>query len=346
MRNAAVLIAYLILAALLLFCPLVKCGANQNYMAPSNTLAIKGFWVIVVFFSHYSSYVELSGKADLPFIWINSEIGQICVVMFLFYSGYGIWHSYQNKANYIKTFLKKRFFPTWVSFAICVLLFLIENMFLGIRYNFVDILFSFTGWNSIGNSNWYMFVTFALYILFFLCFRVFDNKNKKFGLTVYTALCLGLVAILYFTKESWWYNTLLCFPAGMWYAALKNRIDDLLFKRNKNYVLILILSIVLLAGTYFLQQWHGVFFIIYAICFCIFTVVVTMKLTFNSKPLSFIGKHVFSIYILQRLFFNLGQHYGLNERPYLFFALCLICTIMLAVLYDCVFDKYKQLLTK
>lgn len=340
------LITYLILATLMLFCPSVKCGANKEYLAPSNTLAIKGFWVIVVFLSHYSSYVELTGMANLSFTWINSQIGQLCVVMFLFYSGYGIWCSYQNKEGYLKTFIKKRFLPVWISFVICILFYLIENILLCIRYSFVEILLSFTGWTSIGNSNWYMFVTFALYIAFFLCFKIFDKESKYFGLLIYTGVCFGLVFILYLTKEAWWYNTLLCFPAGMWYATLKNKIDDVAFKNSKSYALILLSSIALLAITYLLQRLHGVFFIIYAIFFCIFTVVVTMKLTFNSKPISFVGKHVFSIYILQRLFFNLGQHYGLNEMPYLFFGLSLSGTLILAVIYDYVFEKCKYRLLK
>lgn len=324
----------------MLFCPLVKCGANKEYLAPANTLAIKGFWVMVVFFSHYSSYVKLS-RVDYPFIWINNQISQLCVVMFLFYSGYGIWCSYKNKANYIKTFIKKRFFPVWISFVICILFFLIENIFLGIRYDIGTILLSFTGWTSISNSNWYMFVTFALYIAFFFCFRIFNNSDSKIELLLYTVVCLGLVAILYLTKEAWWYNTLLCFPAGMWYAVLKDKIDGVVFKNSRNYTFMLFLSINLLIITYLLQRWHDIFFIAYAIFFCLFTVVITMKLTFNSKPLSFIGKHIFSIYILQRLFFNLGQHYGLNAKPYLFFGSSLVGTIILAVTYDYIFEKIK-----
>ena len=132
----------------------------------------------------------------------------------------------------------------------------------------------------------------------------------------------------------------------MWYSTLKNKIDSFAFKSNKSYAFILFSLIASLAITYLLQMRHGIFFIIYAIVFCILTVVVTMKFTFNSKPLSFVGKHVFSIYILQRLFFNLGQHYSLNEMPYLFFSLSIIATIFLAIIYDYIFEKCKCRLLK
>lgn len=340
-------IAYLILITLFVSFPLVKVGTNRDYISQTNTAAIKGLFVIVVFFCHYAGYVEFTNTWDLAFKWINNKIGQLCVVMFLFYSGYGIWYSYVNKANYINTFMKRRFLPVWLSFAVCVLFFWIENIFLGIKYSFTDILLAFTGWTSIGNSNWYMFVTFALYIVFFLCFRMFSkNSNKIHGLLLYTILCCVLVIFLFVTKESWWYNTLLCFPAGMWFAVMKSKIDEFAFESNTNYLKLFVASFILLAITCLLQQWHSVFFVPLAIQFSICTVVVTMKFTFNSKPLSFCGQHVFSIYILQRLFFNLGQSSGLNQAPYLFFVLCFIGTILFAVGYDYIFGKCKLKLTR
>lgn len=341
------IVAYIVLMGVMIFCPLIKFGANEGYISSQNTLPIKGFWVMVVFFCHYSSYIELSQHTlNYLFLWLNSQIGQLCVVMFLFYSGYGIWCSYCVKPNYIKTFLWNRIFLVWLNFAICLLFFLIENLFLGIKYDLIEIFLSFTGLASIGNSNWYMFVTFALYIIFFLSFKMFGNKDKEFGLTVFTTFCFVLVVVLYLTKEPYWYNTLLCFPAGMWYATLKNKINDFSFKSIANYLLLLSLSFSFLVITYLLQRWHGIFFIIYAISFCVFTVVVTMKLTVNSKLLSFLGKHVFSIYIFQRLFFNLGQYYGLNKMSYLYFILCLAGTIIFAIIYDCSFEKIRQRLIK
>lgn len=340
------LIVYIVLVGLLIGFPLVKYGENRDYMSPANTLTIKGFWVMVVFFCHYSAYVSLTGGADMPFVRLNNAIGQICVVMFWFYSGYGIWYSCQNKADYIKSFMRKRFLPVWLSFAICVLFFLISNMLLGIRNSPAEVVLSFTGWTSVGNSNWYMFVTFVLYITFYLSFRIFDKKGSFLGLSLFTGICVAFAAILYLTKEPWWYNTLLCFPAGMWYAVLKGRIDNFAFANSKNYVLAFGMATAFLLIAYLLKRWHGVFFVIYAIAFCILTVIVTMKLSFHNKLLSFAGAHVFSIYILQGLVFRIFQHYGLNNNPYLFFIMSLTATVLLAVAYDSIFSKCKHLLSK
>lgn len=342
------LIVYVLLIGLLICFPFVKYGENQRYMSPTNTLTIKGFWVMVVFFCHYSGYVSLTRGADLPFVQLNSAIDQLCVVMFWFYSGYGIWCSYQNKEKYIKTFIKKRLTPVWLSFAICILLFSAENLLLGFTYSSAEVMLAFTGWTSVGNSNWYMFVTFVLYIIFYLVFRVFEKKETLLGLLVYTGTCIGLVVVLYINKEKepWWYNTLLCFPAGMWFAVLKKHIDDFVFRNGKNYILVITVAIASFLITYLLKRWHGVFFILYAICFCVLIVIVTMKLTFYNKLLSFCGEHVFSIYMLQRLVFRFFQNVGLDKSPYCFFIISLTFTILLAVVYDNIFLKCKNMLSK
>lgn len=127
-------IAQLIVLALLLLTPPVKYGFNRAYISPYNTLPVKGFWVLAVFFSHFSGYVALTGALNSAFLWVNRQIGQLCVVMFFFYSGYGIWTSYQSKEDYLKTFVRHRFLPVWLSFAICILLFAAENRLLGIGF--------------------------------------------------------------------------------------------------------------------------------------------------------------------------------------------------------------------
>ena len=340
------LIADVLLIILLVFCPIVKYDrGGTNYLSKANILPIKGLSVILVFFSHYQSYVNLnSGFLDQSFMWINMWIGQLCVVMFFFYSGYGIWTSFSKNENYIRTFMRHRFLPVWLSFAICVFLFLIENALIGKQYGLTEILLSFTGWTSIGNSNWYMFVTFVLYISFYMCFKFVqhgdDNQLTK-HLIIYTMVSFILVVILYFTKDAWWYNTLLCFPAGMWYALAKNKIDDFALRNKSNYFLMLITSLLLLGAIYLLYRWHGVFFIVFSIQFCFVVCVCTMKLHFRSAPLAFLGKHVFSIYILQRLVFNFGQYCGLNEKPRIYFVVCMIVTIVLAVVFDYIFDKCR-----
>ena len=261
--------------------------------------------------------------------------------MFLFYSGYGIYFSIKNKEGYMRAFLLKRLLPVWFSFAICVCFFLVENLCMGVTFGVENTLLAFTGWTSIGNDNWYMFVTFVLYIFAYFSFRFFNPDKRLLGLIIFTCLSLGLVAALYFLKSdsgNWWWNTLLCLPLGMWYCHFKDKIDSFLFKSLGFYFLGLGISVALCIGGFFLTRIHPIFYCLYSMSVSLFIVVVTAKLRFRSIPLSLIGKHVFSIYIFQRLVFRAGQALGLNANPYLFFVGCLAVTLTIAFGYDWAFN--------
>ena len=69
---------------------------NKNYMSADNTRIINGLFVIIVFFSHFMSYVNTSNILDTSMIQIISLIGQLMVTTFLFYSGYGIYEKIKN----------------------------------------------------------------------------------------------------------------------------------------------------------------------------------------------------------------------------------------------------------
>ena len=167
-------ILYLILA-LLIFTPIphISKGGQifDDYIAPKESLYIKGIFVILVLLSHFSGYIVLSDSlADYSFNIIRGYLGQFIVTMFFFYSGYGIYESLKHKGKqYLINFPKKRLLATWINFAVCVTAFLIEGLLMGNSYQLKTVLLSYIGWDSIGNSNWFMFVTFGIYVIFFCC---------------------------------------------------------------------------------------------------------------------------------------------------------------------------------
>ena len=65
-------------------------------MSREKTNAIKGIFVILIFLSHYSGYVVLEGHYDIPYLLLQNHLHQMVVVMFWFYSGYGINSFYVN----------------------------------------------------------------------------------------------------------------------------------------------------------------------------------------------------------------------------------------------------------
>lgn len=85
-------------------------GFFNDYLQRDKTLAIKGIFVILVFYRHCSSYIYLNSIIDKPMIILNAILLQCIVAMFLFYSGYGIYEQIkQKKDTYIKDFPKKEY---------------------------------------------------------------------------------------------------------------------------------------------------------------------------------------------------------------------------------------------
>lgn len=130
---------------------------NNDYLSPEKTTTIKGIFIVLVFFSHFNSYVMYSNTLDNVYVKIIGYVGQAMVAPFLFYSGYGVMEQITKKGNsYIKSIPIKRFLVTMIKFDLAVFLFYIINIFLNNTISLKKILLSFIGWDSLGNSNWYI----------------------------------------------------------------------------------------------------------------------------------------------------------------------------------------------
>lgn len=71
----------------------------RDYIDYDGIQPIKGIFILLVFMSHFVQYVELDGIWDLPYFQIRRYLGQLIVVPFLFYSGYGIAESIRKKGS-------------------------------------------------------------------------------------------------------------------------------------------------------------------------------------------------------------------------------------------------------
>lgn len=70
---------------------------------------------------------------------------------------------------YLREYPKIRLAKTIFNFNIAVLLYLLMNGILSIKYSVMDIAGSFVGITSVGNSNWYIFTVLVMYVLSYMC---------------------------------------------------------------------------------------------------------------------------------------------------------------------------------
>ena len=321
---------------------------NACYLSKDYCACVKGFFVVLVFFAHGGTYVRTSDGGgyhillDNLYFTVTALLGQLVVVMFLFYSGDGVYEQTKAKGDlYIKTFLKNRFLPTYVSFAICVFFYFLLSLVIHKNYTFYQTALSFVGWESIGNSNWFMFVTFALYILFFVSFSI-TNKNEA-GLIMFSVLSVLLVAVLFVAKESWWWNTLLCFTAGMWWSRFRERIEPVLFSSFTRWLISFVIAFAVFAGFYVFGRKISLLYVLTSLFFALAFCIATMRLDFRGgRIFGFLGQHVFSIYILQRLVFMSLSCFGIERMPCVYMSVCFVLTVCMACLYDVCFSQVRK----
>lgn len=313
---------------------------NKDYLSIDSTTIINGIFVLIVFISHfynyncYSYYLKYANNFDLPVLKVITRLGQLMVVTFLFYSGYGIFERIKkDRKKYIDSFFKKRFLKLFLNFSIAVTAFLIMDLLIGKHYKISKILLSYIGLESLGNSNWYIFVTFILYLAIIAVFKIF--KKERTCLIAFTLISIAYIYILSIFKSNYWCNTLICFSAGMWYSYFKERIEKVVFKNHLRYFVTLISALLLFAVLYKFRTdiyVHSVYSIIFVLIIVLISAVVTTK----SKILLFLGHNVFGIYIFQMIPIILLQN---KMNIYLYLTLSFVITILIAVLFKYLTDK-------
>lgn len=324
---------------------------HSGYISREHTKCINGFFVLIVFLRHFRGYIK-QGDFDHTFFLIDNWTGQLIVISFLFYSGYGIMCSIIKKGDsYVNSIISKRFLKVLRNFAIAVGLFWLMNTILGKSFELPKILLSFIGWEGIGNSNWYIFDTLVLYILTFISFKIF-KKKKEGGAFLTFALTIGFIIIMSFYKQMYWYNTCIAYSLGMVYALCEKKIFAFLQKSNGIYLTALVIFTgILIAGSYFKKYIIGYEIFVTGAVFVL--LLLTMKFQIKNKILEFLGSYIFEIYILQRIPMIILQPYLKNKIIY--FLTCFVITIIISLLFhqltlklDKISEKIKSrfLLTK
>ncbi len=136
-------------------------------------------FVWMIFFRHFTEYINKRQKINKISILIDRSLEQNIVSLFLFYSGYGIYESYKLKGNkYIKS-LPLKSLILFIKSQIVLLLFLLNNNILGIKTSLKDILLSIIFKKGIGNSYWFNFTIILLYNYSFFSF-IFVKKKFNF----------------------------------------------------------------------------------------------------------------------------------------------------------------------
>lgn len=302
---------------------------NEFYIGKEQCNAVKGIFLLFVFGRHIWPYMQdvgydFSAFGDQLFLSLDKRLGQLIVVMFLFYSGYGIMESVKAKGQkYIDSLPKKRILKTLVNFDIAVFVFILTNLLLGKPLELSNTLLAFTGWTSVENSNWYIFIIL-------LCYTATWIGVKFFKWWVSILIIIVCLLALQFTKDVWWYNTILSFPAGLIYSKYKTKLENHI---KSKYLLSFFICLIVFLITYKLPI--AVLSIkdnVMSIAFALLFLVATMKIKVGNTILYWLGKNLFPLYIYQRIpmfiFASINDGIIASQYHYLYILICAIITII------------------
>lgn len=315
-----------------------KEGYHRNYIAQESIQPIKGIFLLLVFLSHFVQYVELSGVWDAPYFEVRRYLGQLVVVPFLFYSGYGIAESIQKKGlPYVKSMPKHRILKVLLQFDAAVLLFLAVRYIMGFSYDLRRIFLTLLGWEGVGNSNWYIFAILFLYSASFVSFLIFQ-KGKLLPLLCMTVLTGIFVLVLRQYKEDYWYNTVFAYTAGMWFSCYRKPFEGAVLEKPWNYRVTLALTFLLFLFLH--SHWSSL--VVYeaaSVAFALLIVLISAKVQLRSRFLSYCGEHLFSLFILQRIPMIVLNNTPIEQHPDLYLTACLAITFLLSAAFDKIMRK-------
>lgn len=310
--------------------PCLKEGELSGYLSPDYTQEVKGFFILLVFFSHFNSYVTYISGLDMVYKQIVGSFGQCMVTMFLFYSGYGVMESIRSKGgDYIRGMPRSRILRTWFSFAVAVLLFTGLALVRRKPFSLAQFLLSLTGWESMGNSNWYIFVILCLYLVSYGVFRLPSMGETEKILLVTALTGLGIFILQHWQiKPVHWYDTALCYPLGMLYSRYRSSLEKLLTRSRLLWAGALAGSV--LVCRFFFLRYSDLNSILLNLSFTGMTLLVTMKISSRNPLLRWCGKHLFPLFILQRIPMILLTDLGLDHISIpLCFVCCLAATLLM-----------------
>ena len=119
----------------------------------------------------------------------------------------------------------------------------------------------------------------------------------------------------------------------MFYAYYKEDIDRSIVKKEGTYLAVVLVMLVLFIGLHRIWKIRTLVYDMVSVCFALLLVLLSSHIQINSPFLIFIGRHVFSIYILQRLPMIVLKGYLSSITP-VYFIISLVFTILIGIGFD------------
>lgn len=325
-----------ILCTLSIYIP--KESERIQYLEKKSIEPIKGVFILLVFASHFVSYIPNPGINGQIYLTFRRMMGQAVIAPFLFFSGYGVMAQRDARGiAYINSLPQKRILKVFLQMTAAVGCYVGVQALQGTKYSFFWIALSTIGWNTVGNSNWYIFAILMLYIFTWMSFRFLPNDSGILGVILLSFVYV--TALQFAGRPVYCYNTVFCYSAGMVYHMLQKKIEEFFLNDSWNYMLSGMVLLVLFVACHSVWETSQLAHQLFCIVMVILLTHILYRVRLKSRFLTYCGEHLFGLYIMQRLPMMVLKPI-LNRMPYLYLAISLVCTILLSHAFDWLFARF------
>ncbi len=173
-----------------------------------DTKIIKGVAICLMLCHHLFAFPERVEAGEFVSLWYFNEtnlsvclgtFGRICVPIFTFLSGYGLYRSSLNggdvsalTARHIKSLYK----TYWMVFFVCLPVIVYKNLFLRRSLIMYDIIYNFLGLSSSFNNEWWFVLPFAVLLVLFPAIKRFvERRNAGLYIDLFLVLIINAVIV-------------------------------------------------------------------------------------------------------------------------------------------------------
>ncbi|HJF39929.1 MAG TPA: acyltransferase, partial [[Clostridium] spiroforme] len=317
----------------------------EQYLSKTNAQCLKGIFAIAVLCHHMYQY---SGLFRGKFGIILQALGYLSVGIFFFFTGYGLIVSYQEKKEfYIKNFLRKRVLPFYLFYLFLTAIYALWRIVLNIEYTRRQLIQSIIFKDALAANSWYLQVIIVFYIFFWITAKVVKDTKKLVRMIIICSMlyCVGCFML---DVTSTRYESFLCIALGTMWAVNKKRVDKLLDIKGLQLFLLSIILFGVFCSTYIIVDNLAIQIfskMASALAFSSMAIIFVFKLSgraevlINNPVTQWLGKYSLEIYVIQGIFLLLRKGTKLYiQNPYVFIVVCVIGTLLLAIVIKSVYD--------
>lgn len=282
------------------------------------------------------------------------NLGACCVSFFFFMSAYGLMLNFSKKSfGYLSGFFRKRIVKIIIPLLIAYCITLPVYSLLVGPVNWKEVLITITWGGPYLKYSWYVTEIIIVYLLFYLSMKF--GRNEKGRVIWLTISIVGLMLLLFITKQPTWYIiSLPGFILGIWYQKYEKHIISYINSKSYNWLLLSICSVGIL--WYIFWQWSSTFgvflhqfrylyvsYYLYNIFFVFFSISLILIYRFTPPGFALITSF-YEVYLIQNCGVIISR--SLSNNYLYFYILTFLITISIGYVQYLIDKKVQNLLLK